>query len=89
MRLGRTTATYWSPATTFRPTPLALPDAINWPRDLALFTTGCNSCSRNPACSRIAANDKAARTSQTVVSKLAIPPREKSWSIPEKPVLLT
>ena len=37
----------------------------------------------------IAANDSAARTSQTVVSRLAIPPREKSWSIAALPVLLT
>ena len=36
----------------------------------------------------IAANDSAARTSQIVVSRLAMPPREKSWSIAALPLLL-
>ena len=37
----------------------------------------------------IAANDSAASTSQMVVSRLAIPPREKSASIAGLPVRLT
>jgi hypothetical protein len=37
----------------------------------------------------MAANDSAASTSQTVVRRLAIPPREKSWSIVANPVVLT
>jgi len=37
----------------------------------------------------IAANDSAASTSQIVVSRLAIPPRENSWSIAAFPLLLT
>ena len=37
----------------------------------------------------IAANESAASTSQIVVSRLDIPPREKSWSIAALPLLLT
>ena len=36
-----------------------------------------------------AANESAARTSHTVVRRLDMPPREKSWSIAALPLLLT
>src|SRR5215211_5962712 len=77
IRAGRTSATYWSPAVTLRPIPLEFTASMRLPRDLARVTIGRSSRSRKPACSRIAANAIAASTSQTVVSRLAIPPREK------------
>ena len=89
MRAGRTSATYWSPAVTFSQIPLALTARIRLPRDFARVTIGRRSRSRKPACSRIAANAIAASTSQTVVSRLAIPPREKSASISSTPLWLT
>ena len=89
MRAGRTTATYWSPATAFSPTPLELTARMSWPRVLARATIGSSSLARKPACSTIAAYDNAARTSQIVVRKLAIPPREKSSSTGAIPLALS
>ena len=37
----------------------------------------------------IAPNDNAARMSHTVVKRLAMPPRENSWSIAGTPLTLT
>lgn len=89
MRAGSTTATYWSPATTFSPIPLALTAPISEPRRLTRSTIGASSRWRKPACSSTAANDSAPRISQTVVSRLAIPPRENRSSIGSTPELLT
>ena len=90
MRPGRTTATYWSPAIAFSPTPLEFDGEDQLRRvDCARATIGRRSRSRKPACSTIAAYDSAARTSQIVVRKLAIPPREKSSSTGAIPLALS
>ena len=86
---GSTSATYWSPAITFRPIPLALTARISLPRVLARDTIGASRRWRNPACSTTAANESAPSTNQTVVRKARHPASEKSWSIASLPVLLT
>src|SRR4030095_1106052 len=48
MRAGSTSATYWSPATTFSPTPLELTARISEPRRLVLVTIGSRIRCRNP-----------------------------------------
>src|SRR6478735_1120664 len=89
VRAGSTTATYWSPAITFRPIPLLLTAATSDPRRLVRDTIGSSRRWRKPACSMTAANDRAPSTSQIVVSRLAIPPRVKRSSMGATPELLT
>ena len=61
--------------------PLPLTAAISEPRRRVRGTIGSSSRWRKPACSITAANDRAPRTSQIVVSMLAMPPRENRSSI--------
>ena len=74
---------------TLSPMPLRLTARISRPRVRARATIGRSSRSRKPACSSTAANDRAPSTSHTVVSRLAIPPRENNSSMTSFPVLLT
>ena len=89
IRLGITTAMYWSPARTFSPIAVAATVAMSCAAVLARLTRGRISRSRKPACSMIAAKLSAPRMSQTVVSMLAMPPRENSVSTASLPLVDT
>ena len=80
-RLGRTTATYWSPATTLSPALVAATDVIAPASVWARSMIGAIRRLRKPASSMMAAKLSAPRMSQTVVSMLDMPPLENRSSI--------
>ena len=88
-RLGRTSATYWSPATTLRPMAVPATELIRARSEWATRTSGAMSRLRKPASSMIAAKHIAPRMSHTVVSMLAMPPRENRSSIVALPLTET
>ena len=89
IRLGITTAMYWSPARMFRPIAVAATVRISFVAERARATTGRMRRSRKPACSMTAAKLSAPRMSQTVVSMLDMPPRENKLSMASFPLVET